>query len=220
VKLDVGGQVVRARVTSIRHVAWDETQNGGFFFVLRPGPAVSRLPHAFVGFVRTGEDATRRAGLQRALVDGFPNVTVVDVRAVVASIRGVLDNITLGITVVGVVTLVSGALILIGAVAMTKFQRLYDAAIYRTLGAGTRLIATMVAVEYGLLGGLAGLVGAGGAFGLSWALARYLFEIAWRPAPGLLAAGAVLTAILVSTIGLAASLDVLARKPLGALRSE
>jgi putative ABC transport system permease protein len=220
VKLDVGGQVVRARVTSIRHVAWDETQNGGFFFVLRPGPAVSRLPHAFVGFVRTGEDATRRAGLQRALVDGFPNVTVVDVRAVVASVRGVLDNITLGITVVGVVTLVSGALILIGAVAMTKFQRLYDAAIYRTLGAGTRLIATMVAVEYGLLGGLAGLVGAGGAFALSWALARYLFEIAWRPAPGLLAAGAVLTAILVSTIGLAASLDVLARKPLGALRSE
>jgi len=138
----------------------------------------------------------------------------------VASIRDVLDNITLGITVVGVVTLVSGALILIGAVAMTKFQRLYDAAIYRTLGAGTRLIATMVAVEYGLLGALAGLVGAAGAFALSWALARYLFEIAWRPAPGLLAAGAVLTAILVSVIGLAASLDVLARKPLGALRSE
>ena len=220
VKLDVSGQTVRARVTSIRHVAWDETQNGGFFFVLRPAPAVLRLPHAFVGFVRTGEDATRRAGLQRALVNGFPNVTVVDVRAVVASIRDVLDNITLGITVVGVVTLVSGALILIGAVAMTKFQRLYDAAIYRTLGAGTRLIATMVAVEYGLLGALAGLVGAAGAFGLSWALARYLFEITWRPAPGLLAAGAVLTAILVSSIGLAASLDVLARKPLGALRSE
>ena len=143
---------MRARVTSIRHVAWDETQNGGFFFVLRPGPAVSRLPHAFVGFVRTGEDATRRASLQRALVEGFPNVTAIDVRAVVASIRDVLDNVTLGITVVGVVTLVSGVLILIGAVAMTKFQRLYDAAIYRTLGASTRLIATMVAVEYGLLG--------------------------------------------------------------------
>jgi putative ABC transport system permease protein len=220
VKLDVGGQTVRARVTSIRHVAWDETQNGGFFFVLRPGPAVTRLPHAFVGFVRTGEDATRRASLQRALVDGFPNVTVVDVRAVVASVRDVVDNITLGITVVGVVTLVSGALILIGAVAMTKFQRLYDAAIYRTLGAGTRLLATMVAVEYGLLGALAGLVGAVGAFGLSWALARYLFEITWRPAPGLLAGGALLTGILVGAIGLASSLDVLARKPIGALRSE
>lgn len=220
VKLDVSGQVVRARVTSIRHVAWDETQNGGFFFVLRPSPVVLRLPHAFVGFARTGEDPIRRASLQRALVDGFPNVTVVDVRAVVASIRDILDNITLGITVVGVVTLVSGALILIGAVAMTKFQRLYDAAIYRTLGAGTRLLATMVAVEYGLLGALAGLVGAAGAFALSWALATYLFEIAWRPAPGLLAGGALLTAIFVSAIGLAASFDVLVRKPLGALRSE
>ena len=219
-RLDVAGQPIRVRVTSIRRVSWDETQNGGFFFVLRPSPAVSRLPHSFVGFVRTGEDAARRAGLQRVLVDGFPNVTVIDVRAVVASVRDVLDNITLGITVVGIVTLVSGVLILIGAVAMTKFQRLYDAAIYRTLGAGTRLIATMVAVEYGLLGTLAGLVGAAGAFGLSWALSRYLFEIVWRPAPGLLAAGAVITALLVSVIGLAASLDVLARKPLGALRSE
>ena len=114
-RLDVGGQIVRARVTSIRHVAWDETQNGGFFFVLRPAPASAALPHAFVGFLRTGEDAGPRGPrLQRALVDGFPNVSAVDVRAVVASIRGVLDNITLGITVVGAVTLVSGVLILIG----------------------------------------------------------------------------------------------------------
>jgi predicted lysophospholipase L1 biosynthesis ABC-type transport system permease subunit len=59
-----------------------------------------------------------------------------------------------------------------------------------------------------------------GAFGLSWALARYLFEITWRPAPGLLAGGALLTGILVGAIGLASSLDVLARKPIGALRSE
>ena len=52
-------------------------------------------------------------------------------------------------TIVGVVTLFGGVLILVGAVAMTKFQRLYDAAIYRTLGASTRMVTAMVAVEYG-----------------------------------------------------------------------
>jgi len=220
VRLDVAGQVVRARVTSIRHVAWDETQNGGFFFVLRPGPYLTRVPSTFVGFLRTGDDVARRAALQRELVAKFPNVSTIDVRAVVASIRAVLDNITLGIAVVGGITVASGVLILIGAVAMTKFQRLYEAAIYRTLGASTRVLTAMVAVEYGVLGLLAGVLGAVGALGLSWALATYLFEIRWRPATGLLSGGAVATAAVVCLVGLIASLDVLVRKPLATLRSD
>jgi putative ABC transport system permease protein len=219
-RLDVAGQIVRARVTSVRRVAWDETQNGGFFFVLRPAPFVARVPHTFVGFLRTGDEPGPRAALQRDLVRAFPNVSAIDVRAVVAAVRGILDNITLGITVVGAVTVVSGVLILVGAVAMTKFQRLYEAAIYRTLGASTRLLTAMVAVEYGVLGLLAGVLGAAGALGLSWALARYLFDITWRPAPGLLAGGALATAAVVCLVGVAASFDVLLKKPLGTLRSD
>jgi putative ABC transport system permease protein len=220
VRFDVAGQVVRARVTSIRRIAWDETQNGGFFFVLRPGPYLARVPHTFVGFLQIGSDPERRAALQRELVQKFPNVTSIDVRAVVDSIRAVLDKITLGITVVGAITLGAGILILAGAVAMTKFQRLYEAAIYRTLGASTRVLTAMVAVEYGLLGLLAGILGAAGAFGLSWALVRFLFDMTWRPVPGLLAIGAILTAVVVCGVGLAASVDVLVRKPLGTLRRE
>ena len=218
VRLDVAGRVVQTRVTSIRRVAWDETQNGGFFFVLRPAPVIDVLPHAFVGFLRTGDDPNPRAAAQRAIVDRFPNISAVDVRAVVASIRGVLDNITLGVTIVGAITLVSGVLILVGAVAMTKFQRVYETAIYRTLGASARLLAAAVAVEYGVLGLLAGFVAAIGAAALSWAIARYLLEITWRPAPGLLAVGALLTAALVCVVGVVSSLDVLLRKPLAALR--
>jgi putative ABC transport system permease protein len=220
VRFDIAGQIVRARVTSIRRVAWDETQNGGFFFVLREGPYLKRVPHSFVGFVQIGSDAERRAALQRDLVQRFPNVTSIDVRAVVDSIRAVLDKITLGITVVGAITLGAGILILAGAVAMTKFQRLYEAAIYRTLGATTRVLTAMVAIEYGLLGLLAGVIGAAGAFGLSWALVTYLFEMNWRPAPGLLAVGALGTALVVCVVGLAASIDVLVRKPMGTLREE
>jgi putative ABC transport system permease protein len=220
VRFDVAGQVVRARVTSIRRIAWDETQNGGFFFVLRPGAYLAKVPHTFVGFLQVGSDPAHRSALQRDLVQKFPNVTSIDVRAVVDSIRAILDKITLGITVVGAITLGAGILILAGAVAMTKFQRLYEAAIYRTLGAGTRVLTAMVAVEYGLLGLLAGILGAAGAFGLSWALVEYLFEMRWRPVPGMLAVGALLTAVVVCVVGLAASVDVLMRKPLGTLRRE
>ena len=110
-------------------------------------------------------------------------------RDVIASIRDVVDDVTVGVTVVGAVTLLAGALVLVGAVAMTKFQRLYEAAIYRTLGAGTRLVTAMVAVEYGILGMLAGALGAVGALGLSWVLATYLLDIEWQPAFAMLVSG-------------------------------
>ncbi len=76
---------------------------------------------------------------------------------------------------------------------MTKFQRVYEAAILRTLGASTRLLDDDLALEYSALGLLAGTIGAAGALGLSWGVTRHVFDIPWRPAPGLLAVGAVLT---------------------------
>jgi putative ABC transport system permease protein len=165
-------------------------------------------------------DPVARARLQRDLVARYPNVSAIDVREVMASLQSVIDNVTLAISIVGAVALGSGALILIGAVAMTKFQRVYEAAILRTLGASTRLLATMLALEYSALGLLAGLIGAAGALGLSWAVCRYVFEIDWQPAPGLLAAGAIITTALVGIIGVVASADVLRRKPLASLRAE
>jgi putative ABC transport system permease protein len=219
-RFDIAGAHLSARVTSTRKVGWDETQSGGFFFVLRPAPALDRVAMSYVGFVELGGRAEARGALQRDLVKAFPNVSAIDVSALIQSIREILNNVTLGVTVVGAITLVGGVLILIGAVAMTKFQRLYEAAIYRTLGASTRRIAAMVAVEYGILGFLAGLLGAAGALGLSWVLAEFLFEMDWRPAPGILSAGLVLTSIAVMVVGLAASMDILVRKPLGTLRSE
>jgi putative ABC transport system permease protein len=220
IRFDIAGAQLSARVTSIRKVGWDETQSGGFFFVLRPGPALDRVPMSYVGFVELGGQAEARGALQRDLVKSFPNVSAIDVSALVQSIREILNNVTLGVSVVGAITLVGGVLILVGAVAMTKFQRLYEAAIYRTLGASTRRIAAMVAVEYGVLGFLAGLLGAVGALGLSWVLAEYLFEMDWQPAPGILSAGLILTAITVMAVGLAASADILMRKPLGTLRDQ
>ncbi len=166
------------------------------------------------------EDAAARARLQYDLVARYPNITAIDGREIIGRIQKVIDNAVLGISVVGGIALLSGVLILIGAVAMTKFQRVYESAILRTLGAGTRLLTMTLALEYSALGLLAGTIGAAGALGLSWGVTRHVFDIPWRPAPGLLTIGAVLTMLLVCTIGILASVDVLRKKPLSTLRAE
>ena len=76
--------------------------------------------------------------MQHELVAAFPNISAIDVREVVASVQDVIENVTLAISIVGGIALFGGVLILVGAVAMTKFQRVYEAAILRTLGASTQ----------------------------------------------------------------------------------
>jgi putative ABC transport system permease protein len=116
--------------------------------------------------------------------------------------------------------LFSGALILIGAVAMTKFQRVYEAAVFKTLGASTATIARMLLYEYGVLGALAGLIGSLGAVALTWGVSRYALEIPWRVFAGEHIGGVVLTTVLVAVVGAVSSLDVLRNKPLATLRAE
>jgi putative ABC transport system permease protein len=218
-RFDLSGREVSARVTSVRKVEWDNVANGGFVFVFRPGQ-IERVPHSFVTFVTGLTEAPARAGFQRDLAAGYPNVSAIDVREILKSVQDILNNVTLAVTVVGAVMLVSGILILIGAVAMTKFQRLYDAAIDRTLGASTWRLASMVAIEYGLIGALAGLMGAAGALALSFVVSRELLEINWSASPALIAAGIASTAALVALVGLVSSLDVVFKKPLRTLRTE
>ncbi len=218
-RFDVLGRVIEARVTGVRRVDWEDSRSGGFMFVFRPG-AFAQAPHTFIGFLRGPSDPATRARLQHDLVLRFPNVTAIDGRDILARIQSIVDNVVLGVSVVGGISLFSGVLILVGAVAMTKFQRIYDAAILRTLGATTRMLSTMLALEYCALGLLAGLIGAAGALGLSWAVTTYLLEIDWQPAPLVLAIGVALTTALVGSVGVVASLDVLRRKPLATLRAE
>ncbi len=218
-RFDVLGRAITARVTSVRRVEWTQSRAGGFMFVFQPG-VLDDAPQTFVGFAKGPSDPGARARLQYDLVSRFPNVTTIDGREILAKIQSVVDNAVLGISIVGGVALFSGTLILIGAVAMTKFQRVYEAAILRTLGASTGLLTATLALEYCALGLLAGIIGAAGALGLSWGVTRHVLDIPWRPAPGLLAAGAVLTMVLVGMVGIVASADVLRKKPLATLRAE
>ena len=216
---DVLGRIITARVTSVRHVDWQDFRAGGFMFVFRPG-TFNDAPHTYISALQGPRDSDARARMQAALVNQFPNVTVIDLREILQTIQVLVNNVTLAVTVVGALVLFSGGLILVGAVSMTKFRRVYEAAILKTLGATSKVIAAMLVLEYGVLGAIAGTVGALGAIVFSWAVARYALELPWEATPGITIAGIVATSLLVAAIGVLASLDVLRHRPLATLRAE
>ena len=220
IRFDVLGRAIHARVSGIRRVEWREGRSGGFMFVFGAG-TFDGAPHWFFAPVRANlADPAERGRLTHDVVVRFPNVSVIDLREVLESVRKVFQVVTVAIDVVGSLVLLTGGLILAGAVAVTKFQRIYEAAIFKTLGASSRAIAAMLMVEYGLLGTIAGAVGSFGALALVWGVSRFALDIPWRPVLHENIVGTVATSVLITIIGVAASADVLKRKPLAALRAE
>jgi putative ABC transport system permease protein len=216
---DVLGRSLSARVTSIRDVHWRDTRAGGFMFVFRPG-LLDQAPHAYVGFFRGPESAVARARLGSALIRGFPNVSMIDGRELLVTVRRIVDMVATAVSVVGAVVLLSGALILVGAVAMSKYRRRYEVAIFKTLGATRGLVAATLLLEYAVLGILSGAVGSLGAMGLTWATARLALDMQWRALPWLSAAGVAGCAVLVALVGVLGSWDVIRQRPLSTLRAE
>ena len=219
VRFDVMGRQIEARVSSVRRVDWSDSRAGGFMFVFRPG-VLESAPHGFISFFRGPADVVDRAKLQSQVVSSFPNVSVIDGQEMISTIRTVIENVTLAVTVVGSLVVLSGLLILIGAVAMTKFRRMYEAAIFKTLGATRQMIASVLLLEYGVLGALAGTIGSVGAIALTWGISRFALEIPWSPLPLISLTGIIVSAVLVAVVGVAASWEVLQRKPLATLRAE
>lgn len=219
IRFDILGRIITARVASVRRVDWRDSRRGGFMFVFRPG-VLEQAPHGFILPARGPVEGGRRARLQHDLAAAFPNVSVIDVRELLETARRVVNGIALALSVVGVVVLLSGGLILVGAISTTKFQRIYDAAVLKTLGASSRTIAALLVLEYGVLGLLAGTIGSAGAAVLGWGVSRFALDLSWEPLPGVNAAGLLLTSALVTVIGVGASVDVLWRKPLTTLRAE
>ncbi len=111
-------------------------------------------------------------------------------------------------------------MILIGSVALTKSQRIYENAVLKTLGAKRKTLAAILFAEYGLLGILAGIIGTGFAVLLSFGVSKYVLSIDWEFNFALTVGGILITTLLVMIIGAIASFDVLFRKPLATLRSQ
>lgn len=215
---DVAGRKITARVTSIRHVDWRNSRTG-FLILFRPG-VLENAPQMLIGALNGPSGEVERSRFQRALVDKYPNVSVIDVADVVRAVERIINNITLAVSFVAGFVLLTGGLILIGSLAMTKFQRIYEVAVLKTLGAKRKVLLKILIAEYGLIGLVSGFIGSLAAVGLSYAISRWVFEIPWGFTPAVNFGGVIATMFLVTVVGTLATYDVLARKPLVTLRAQ
>jgi putative ABC transport system permease protein len=214
---DVQGALVRSRVASIREVDWARFEPN--FFVVFASGALERAPQTFVTMARI-EDPALRGGLQRRIAERFPNVTSLDLTMLQAAIEQLVGRVTLAVRFMALFTLATGALVLIGAVATSRFQRVREGALLKTLGATRGQVLYIILAEYLALGVLAAAAAVALSAASGWALARFLFEVPFGfPPRGALAVTAI-TAGLTVAVGIWGSLEVVRRTPLDVLRAE
>ena len=216
---DLAGSRFTAKVTSIRRVDWRNVRLG-FFIVFRPGTLDNLPQQMLITAVKAPPPGAARVEFQKTLLDNFSNISVIDVRDILEAAGKVINTVTIAVTFVGGFVFLSGLLILIGSIAMTKYHRLYESAILKTLGAKRKLIVMITLLEYGVIGLLAGVIGSLAAILLSWSVSKYALEISWSFAPLINLFGVILTLVLVALIGVISSWDVMIKKPLGILRAE
>jgi len=214
---DVQGVPLGTRVTSIREVDWARFEPN-FFVVFSPGTLESAPQTALV--MTRVPSAAERGALQRRIAERLPNVTSLDLSNVQTTLERLIDRVVLAIRFMALFTLGTGALVLIGALATSRFQRVREGALLRTLGATRAQLWRVVLAEYLSLGTLAALVALVLASASGWALTRFVFDGRFTlPALpfGMLGLGVV---VLTVAVGLANSRDVLRRPPLEVLRGE
>lgn len=212
-KFDIGGQLVAAPVTSLRKLEWG-SMRVNFFVILNP-KAIADMPQTWITAFRLPPD---KSILINEMVRDFPNLTVVDIGSVIKQIQDVINQVISAVEFLFLFTLASGILVLYAALAGSQDERTREAGLLRAFGATRKQLSQAQWVEFALVGGLAGLLGATGAAGVGWSLARYVFDFEWPFSPVVwlagLAAGAV-CAFIGGWIGLR---NVLNQPPLRTLR--
>ncbi len=212
---DIQGVPLETEITSVRRVDWARFEPN-FFVVFEPG-SLERAPQTLVLLSRV-DDPIGRAEVQRDLVLSFPNVAAIDLTIILDAIDAVLSKVAVAIRFMALFSIGSGLVILIGAIATSRYQRMRESITLKTLGARSRTIRRILATEYFALGSFAGLAGVGLAAIAGWLAVTYLFEMRFE-LPGLPLIGAwVGTAFLTTLIGLANSREVVRRTPLAGMR--
>jgi len=212
---DAGGRRIESEVTSLRRVDWTRFETN-FFALFEPG-AIDDLPVTWVVLGRAG-DIEARSALQSRIVRAYPNVSMVDLGRIQDAVDRILSNVDRAIAFLAGFAAIAGLLVLAGALAVTRGERLREAALLRTLGTDSARLLGILGIEYTLLAALACSVGLGLAMGASWLVTTQLFAIEFSAGPGRIAllAGGVLALTLVT--GWWGSRDLLANPPLRILR--
>ena len=213
----VQGIPIATRVTSIREVDWAQFEPN-FFAVFEPA-ALTGAPHMFVTLTRV-EDPRMRGRIQRILVERFPNVSSVDLGLVQRAIDRIVGSMIMAIRFMALFSLATGAVVLVGAVATSRFQRVREAVLLKTLGGTRNQILRVLLTEYLALGSLAAVVAVGLSTVAGWAITRFVFHSDFTiPVPELAGLTAVLVGVTV-TVGLWNSMEVFRATPLEVLRAE
>lgn len=216
VEFNIQGGRITTEVTSIRKVEWGNFSTN-FYMILSPG-SLEGVPFTYVATARVPPDD--EPALQRAVVQAFPNVTAINLRDVMENFVHILEQLSVAIRAVAVFCILAGGIVMAGALAATRYRRLYESVILKSLGATRGLIARAFAVEYALLGAVAGLIGIVLASALSWVLLHYILDLAWRLEPAVLASGIALTILLTVAVGFLSTFRILGQRPLAVLRQE
>ena len=215
-RFDVGEGQLDARVTSFRKVDWSSFRVN-FFLMMDPTHA-NALPHTWLSsFYMPRGNAEALAKLSRA----YPNLSLVDVDALLDRVREIVQRVTGAVRWVLGFSLLAGALVLAAALATSGQERRHEAALLRTLGARRGLLRVAAACEFALLGLIAGITAALGAMVGGWWLGRSVFHLKdFVPHALPLTLAALLAAIVVMLLGLAGTRKVTHTPPMRLLRAE
>ncbi len=214
---DVQGVPLRSRIASVRTVEWRRLEPN--FFVVFPEGVLEPAPKFFVVALRaaTPDDSAR---LQRAIVSAFPNVTAIDLALVMETIDGIFSKVGFVVQFMTLFTVVTGVIVLIGAVLTGRYQRIRESVLLRTVGATRRQLTQIMLVEYGVLGVLAVAVGGVLAIVGDILLAKFVFHTT-AVVPPLELAGALVAAVGVTlATGVLANRGITNHPPLEVLRQE
>ncbi len=214
---NVQGKSMTTVVGNIRQVDWARMQLN--FSIVFPKGVLEDAPQFHV-LTTNAPDKKASANLQRELVRKFPNVSIIDLRQVVTLVENILDKISWVITFMAFFSILTGVIVLIGSVRNSKYQRIRESVLLRTLGAQSRQILKINALEYLFLGVLGSGVGVLLSLVSSFLLAYFIFDTPFIPSrvPFLVVLPGI--TLLVLGIGLFNSKGVLNSPPLEVLRKE
>ncbi len=214
---DVQGIPISSYIANTRTVQWDTPQPN--FFVVFPAGVLEPAPQFFATTVKT---ANREASLdlQRKIVQAHPNVSAIDIGQILETVREFIDKITFVIQFIGLFSIVTGLIVLAGSAATSRFQRIREAVLLRTLGAKQQQVVKIQIIEYVLLGIMAALTGLALSVGASTLLAYFYFDIDFVPNFTILGIEIIVLISLVLIIGLLNTRGIHNRPPLEILRDQ
>ncbi|MDA0690907.1 MAG: FtsX-like permease family protein [Nitrospinae bacterium] len=212
--IEIQGIPISAPVTSIRKVNWRNMRTN-FYMIFSPG-ALDGAPITYVATVNVSEE--KELALQQAVVDQLPNVTALSTRDIVNTVESVVGKLKTLVDFMSGFSILSGLIILSGSIASTKYRRLKESAILKILGARRQAVASILGIEYAILGIVSGIMGAGLSCLLAWGVMKYLVKSEWHLYPSVLLWTVALSVLLTTGTGILSSLDVLKNKPFKTLR--